>query len=479
MKDANRFQRVIAVAVPVLLALALAAVCIWASAEQRKAEARAQSLETMVQANYRQAFYELSDNVNDIQNTLKKLRVTNSPSRHVQLLADVYRLSGAAVANMGSVPRSHVDAAELNSFIVRVGDYANVLTKRILNGGVLTQEDYDQLDSLFEASVQINNDLSDRMARDDFPIASLTAEGYYASSAEAEAAGEGGGQDGAAEARAGGTEEGNTPSTGAQEDKESISDYPTLIYDGPFSQSNEEAAPRGLPQGEIDEESARKLAVAFLGGGALTGTGLEEGTIPVYGFYGKDASDRNVELTVTRQGGAVLWMMAETPAGADGVPDEATVTAMRDAARTYLTQHGYADMEPTYAQFYDGIGVFNFAATQHDVILYNDLIKVYVERASATVCGVDANNYLMMHIPRTITAPLLSRDEAAQLVSEALTMQSVRLALIPKTAATEVLCYEFKGVCREAAFIVYINAATGAEEDIFEIIDAEDGQLVV
>lgn len=55
----------------------------------------------------------------------------------------------------------------------------------------------------------------------------------------------------------------------------------------------------------------------------------------------------------------------------------------------------------------------------------------------------------------------------------------MRLALIPKTALTEVLCFEYKGTCMGASFIVYINARTGAEEDIFEIIDSEDGQLVV
>ncbi len=449
----GRFQLAIAIVVPVVLALALAAVCIWASEEKKQAEARATSLETMVQSGYRQAFYELSDNVNDIQTALKKLQVTASPSRHVLLLADVWRLSGAAVANMGNIPNSHVDSAELNSFVVRVGDYSHVLTQRILAGGILTQDDYSQLDALYEASVKIGNNLAERMAADDFPIQSLDADGYYTAA--------------------------DTGAAQGQESEDSISDYPTLIYDGPFSESNEEVAPHGLPEGEIDENAAKQAAQQYLGGGELTGSGVEEGTIPVYGFYGTDGTGRNVEVTVSRQGGAVLWMMAETAAGEDGVPDEGTVSRMRDAAKAYLDAHGYNGMEATYAQFYDGVGVFNFAATQENVILYNDLIKVYVERANITVCGVDANNYLMMHVSRTLPAAQLTREEAAQRVSDALEVASVRLALIPKTASTETLCYEFKGTCRGTEFIVYINALTGTEEEIFEIINSEDGQLVV
>ena len=73
----------------------------------------------------------------------------------------------------------------------------------------------------------------------------------------------------------------------------------------------------------------------------------------------------------------------------------------------------------------------------------------------------------------------VTEDEARERVSESLEILSVRLALIPKTATTETLCYEFKGRLNDADFIVYINAVTGDEEEIFEIINSDEGQLVV
>ncbi len=444
MKDPRKFATAIAFAVPVLMAIALTAVCIWGS----RTAAEAESLEREIQAVYRQNVYELADNVNDLQTTLKKLRVTASGSQHVLLLSDVWRLSGAAAANLAVIPRAHVDTAELNAFLVRVGDYARTLETRILSGGVLTGEDYETITSLYKASAGVGAELMERLSTDDFPVSSLDTEGYYTSE-----------NDGQSE--------------------ESIADYPTLIYDGPFSESVEKAEARGLPAGEVDENTALERARSFLGGGELAPAGLTDGKIPAWSFSGTDAEGRAVELQITRQGGLVLWMMAQTEGGPDTPPNVSDTAAYKSVAKAWLDSRGYTGMEATYAQYYAGTAVLNFAATQDGVLLYSDLIKVYVSRENCAVIGVDATNYLFSHTQRELPAELISEDAARYCVSDGLDIQSVRLALIPKTALTEVLCYEFKGSCMGASFIVYINALSGAEEQIFEIIDSEEGQLVV
>ena len=482
MNEIKRFRGVIAILVPVVLALALAGVCVWASEERRAAETHTAVLENRVQTSYYQAYYQLGDNVNDMQTALRKLQITGSPSQHVLQLMDVWRLSGAAAANMGNIPSAHADTADMNAFIVRVGDYAHVLAQRILNGGVLTDADYETIAELYEAGVRVGNEIKAVLDSDSVPVQTLTADSYYGGDAAAGAQQTGnsaGGAEGGGQSGGQANDAAQNGGEGAQKSEEAVADYPTLIYDGPFSESNETFAPRGLPEGEVDAAKAREIALAYLGGGALNETGLEQGTIPVFGFAGTDGNNRSVEITVSQKGGAVLYMMAEVGAGQDGVPDEATVKRMRDEAKAYLDARGYAGMEATYAQFYDGVGVFNFAATQGGVILYGDLVKVYVERATGAVCGVDANNYLMFHCARTLPAPAITQEEAAANVSERLSVESVRLALIPKTSATETLCYEFKGKNGGTSFIVYINAVTGNEEQIFEIIDSEDGQLVV
>ena len=136
-------------------------------------------------------------------------------------------------------------------------------------------------------------------------------------------------------------------------------------------------------------------------------------------------------------------------------------------------------MRATYAQYYGGCALINFAATQGDVILYSDLVKIWVDRETCGVIGVDARNYLFSHTERTLNAPSISMEEAEGMLSENLTVKDRALAFIPITPQTERLCYEFKGTCGEEEYIVYINAETGEEEQIFRIINTEDGQLVM
>ena len=70
-------------------------------------------------------------------------------------------------------------------------------------------------------------------------------------------------------------------------------------------------------------------------------------------------------------------------------------------------------------------------------------------------------------------------EEAEGMLSANLTVVSRALALIPITPQTERLCYEFRGTCGGEEYIVYISVETGEEEQIFRIINTEDGELVM
>lgn len=159
------------------------------------------------------------------------------------------------------------------------------------------------------------------------------------------------------------------------------------------------------------------------------------------------------------------------------MPDEATRERMKQAALEWLGKAGFDNMHATYAQYYSGAGVINFAATKDDIILYNDLVKVWVDIETNEVIGADARNYLFSHTEREMPTPAVSPEEAEAKVSVNLEIESRELALIPITVETERLCYEFKGRCGEDEYIVYIDAQTGAEQQIFVIINTENGQL--
>ena len=128
--------------------------------------------------------------------------------------------------------------------------------------------------------------------------------------------------------------------------------------------------------------------------------------------------------------------------------------------------------------FYDGILTVNYAAVQNGVILYPDLIKLQLSAKDGAVIGLEAAHYLMNHAERTIELPVITEEEALSHLGALLTAQSVRLSVIPVNAG-EALCYEIRATDGANTFLVYIDAATGAERELMQVVSDESGTLVM
>lgn len=447
-------RNVLHILLPSLLAIALG-VAVWWGFEQK---AEAADYRNLTQSMYRRAYGDLSDSLYDMESNLAKLQAVNTPAQRILLLDEIWRLSGGAVSSMSQIPSLFLDTEALNQFVVRVGDYAHALTKKTMAGEELTQEEVDSISQLRDTCHTLAQDTAQRLADGDIPLEAVTAEDFYSQTQTAENTGE------------------NTQAD-AQEDA-GVMEFPTLIYDGPFSESAEKLEPKGLRGEDISQEEAQQRAQAFTGR-TLTCNGLVEASIPAYDFSYSDENGGWLEIQITRQGGDILWFMSPSSSNVEGRPPEAEAGRYRDAALAKLEELGYLHMQATYAQYYGGVAVINCAATQGDVILYSDLIKVWVDRQTLEVVGMDARNYLFSHVDRRLQAPAISAHEAEARVSPQLEIQSQALALIPLTPETERLCYEFKCTMGGDSYILYIDAQDGSEAQVFRIIDSEDGTLVI
>ena len=146
----------------------------------------------------------------------------------------------------------------------------------------------------------------------------------------------------------------------------------------------------------------------------------------------------------------------------------------------YLDRHGFPNMEATYHITRDGIMTINFAYTQNGITVYSDLIKVSVALDDGSIVGMEARGYVMSHRSRTLPRPAISEAEGRAVVSSRLTIQSENLALIPTSGQNEVLCREY--VCTDEEgrhIIVYVNARTGQEENIYLLVEDENGILTI
>ena len=249
--------------------------------------------------------------------------------------------------------------------------------------------------------------------------------------------------------------------------------YPTLIYDGPFSDGLAPSSFQALGQTEITREQAHQIAVDFIGADRVSAVSQGAdmgGDIPCYGVTLHLHDHVTLECAVTCRGGKILWIAPDT---ADFL-QEKSLEECRSSALSFLESRGYPPMESVSFQAYQGVMVIAFAPLQGETILYPDLIKVQLRMDNAQVVGVEARHYLTHHHPRGPLIPALSMEEAQGMVSDRLNITAARLCLIPKNNR-EILCYEFQGDYQGQSYLVYINADTGEQEDMLKIIENSAG----
>lgn len=247
-------------------------------------------------------------------------------------------------------------------------------------------------------------------------------------------------------------------------------EYPTLIYDGPFSDAVSESAPRGLGNGMITQEEAREIACRYVGGDVTAELTQESGgTIPAWGVK-VTQRDCVLQVAVTKQGGNILWMF---PEHADFVLQYG-LAECETAAEEFLLAHGYGDMELTFWQIYGGMATLSYAAVQDGVVLYPDLIKVQVRMDTLEIVGIEARHYLTSHAVRENLTPRLDEKEAREKISGKLQDVTAKLCLIPQNGR-EYLCWEFRGEYDGNTYFVYIDAQDGRQRDVQKLVQTSIG----
>lgn len=434
--DNRDAYKAVAIIFAVLTAICLAAF-IWQVT-------RATRLTRQIEASRQQAFFGLVDDLQSLETNLSKFVLSSTPSEGAMLLTRVSMQAGEAQSSLAQLPLDSKTLQETMKFVNQTADFARTLIAAAASGRTFNDSDMASITALLGHCTTINNQLRDMLM--------TTPDKWWVEEGENAA-----------------------PLTSAL-DTENSSEYPSLIYDGPFSDGLHEGEAKALSHEIISEDEGLQRAIAFVGSSRVMGYARSadtKGPVASYGYV-LDTTDGKINIHVTNKGGEVLWMTPETAQYETTLTIESCVTA----AREFLETHGYGEMESSYFQQYNGLAVINFACVQDGVLIYPDLVKVQVRMDIGSVVGVEANNYLMNHTERTDLTPAITVDEAREMTTDRLSVTRERLCVIPRPSG-ERLAYEFMGTWQGDQYIIYIDALTGKEIDILRIVDGEGGQLTV
>ena len=417
---------------------------------------RSTQYERYVDNQYERVLSQLLNSVDQLETSLKKAQYLSPGALRQTMAADIWKESQLASYALSALPLGDQRPEHLETYLSQVGDYTYTLSQSIIDKKSITEDEYENLNALCSYANSLNQSLADltqKVYKGEYRFGDngkITLEKVvYAETSDELSAIE-----------------------------KEFGEYPSLIYDGPFSEHIENIEPKMTKHArELTKNEAIAYAAKFFGVNAENVTYIGETQNSLMNSYMLRCvtGSGTATVSITKGGGHVVYFLNNRRIGRENV----SVNDAIHLARTFLKEKGYDSMQNSYYEKTGGIATINFAYKQNEVVCYSDLIKVKVALDDGEIVGMEANGYIMNHEIRNIRTPNLSKQEARSKVSSRLSIDSANIALIPKDSKREVLCYEFKGTSGGRNFLIYINAETGREEDIQILIESPDGILTI
>ena len=412
---------------------------------------KANKFERQLTAHNQLSLISLDENLNSISTNLEKLMYSNSSPMLSKLATELWRETSGAKIDLSLLPTKDIQLSNTYKFLSQVGELVMALSRKSENGEKLTEDERQQLIKLYEYSKELNQQISDMcyelengtLSFDDYESLLMENNSYI------------------------------TINSSLDDVEQSLSDLPSLIYDGPFSDHIEQGKPKYLKNLEnVKQEEAFEIARTICNVNetdSLEYAYDEDGNIPCYVFKSK-----NCTVAITKSGGKPLYMLNSKFVGeVEITPDE----AVRNAHK-FLEEIGFESMNETYYFIEDGICTVNFSFIQNGVVIYPDLIKVGVSLETGDILSFDATGYIYNHHDRSISTPKISKEEAISCINSNLETINTQLSIIPTDWETEQHCYEVH--CKAESgqeLLVYIDCITGEEKDILILLYSDDGVL--
>lgn len=398
------------------------------------------------------ALTQLGTYLDDISLNLQKCMYSQSEDMLSDVSTKLWRSSASAKESLSEITDGNTEISGIYKFLSQVGEYTLSLNESLAGGGTATKEQTENLSSLLKYSKELSNEVNDLIAQEengllDFEVIKSTLQDDAKSSVYL------------------GDE--------LNDANQALQDYPTLIYDGPFSDHINNKRPALIENLEaVTQERAHKKAAEFIGAkeSQLQFLSKTESNLSTFNFYNGDYT-----VSVTQKGGIVCYMLTSIFASEIKLSTEEAI----GKAKQFLNDKGYTKIKESYYSTNDGICTVNFAYYENGITYYTDLIKVSVALDDGSITAFDATGYITNHTQRNIPGAVsYSEAEAQKLLKKELKVISSKKAFIPTEWETEIFVYEYRCKAPDGnEILIYIDPVTGQEKNILILLYSDGGVL--
>lgn len=405
-----------------------------------------------VQVSRERALTQLGTYLDDIDLNLQKCIYSSSSAMLSDVASKLWRSSASAKESLSEITDGNTEVSGVYKFLSQVGEYTLSLNKKLSSGEKLTGEEINNLKKLKQYSEKLSQTVN-------YLIEEEENGGLNFEEVKSTLQGEG--------------DEKLYLATELNDANQALQDYPTLIYDGPFSDHINSKKSQLLENLEdVTQDAAQEKAAKFLGVGKeeIYFLNKTDSNLSTYTFYNSDTT-----VSVTQKGGLISYMLKSGYAGESTLESKDAVKK----ARAFLEKNGYTKIKESYYSTVDGVCTVNFSYYEDGVTYYTDLIKVSVALDNGDITGFDASGYIMNHKKRSIPSKTkYTLESAKKFIKDDLEVLSFKKAYIPTDYETENYVYEYH--CRaddSQEILVYIDPLTGEEKDILILLYSDGGVL--
>lgn len=399
---------------------------------------------------YKSNFYSMLDSVNNLENKISKTIASNSSNYQRKTLLEASKNASEAEISVASLPLSQNDIQDTVKMVNQISGYTSTLAEDMVNGRDLTQDEIETLQKIDQSLIQLKLQLNDfaRKLNNGFSITNscLVLE----------------------------NDTNDLSKTLSITNNDNI-EYPTMIYDGPFSDSVVNSTIKGL-SGDIVSKSQvmEKLQKVFKDSIDIVYESETKGKFETYNFRIKTSNEEILYVQATKIGGHILTISG---AGQNG-ESYIDYASAKEVALNFAKDNGIENGEVVWTDTIDNDIYFNIAPTLNNIVLYPDLVKVKVNNVSGTIVGYDATSYFTNHTDRGLSKGSFSISEAVSKIQSGFEVKNKRYVLTPLDYNREVVCIEIEALKYDNTYYFYYNCLNGKLENVLKVIKTDNGNLL-
>ncbi len=409
----------------------------------------AKNYESQLQNVYQKNLYDLVEGVNNAEIKLSKAINSDEKDYQKKMLAEVVKNAQLTESAISSLPITQNSLADSVKFINQLGGYSTIVMENLSSETRLNDEEKDNLTKLHSSLVEMKGKLNDYMKKLQKGEVKITSDSLKLENDK------------------------NSFTVALSMVKDVSVEYPTMIYDGPFSDSETDYVVRGLNGQVIDKSQAyNSVAKSFKNIANLEYAGEINSNFETINYNLATTDEHNLFVQVSKIGGHILTVSGYHQSTMES---KVNIEEGEKIALDFAKANGTNSVECVWRDVLGAEAYYNIAPVQNGIILYPDLIKVKVDLSTGTVIGYDATTYFINHVERDLKGEYISSIDASKTIPKGFETSKGRLCLAPLDYGREVVCFEYVSQRDGETYYFYVNAISGKLENILKVIATNDG----